>query len=86
MVKSLTKHRFVTGVCTTSRVEGLHRVLQESLNSHSRLTELFQTFKNIESLKLEKYKEEFNRHSKKKRPIAMFYCERTFTKKFSLCY
>lgn len=62
--KCFIKHRFGAGISTTSRVEGLHKVLQDFLNSNSRLTEVFAVFRKIESHKLEKFKNEFNRHSK----------------------
>lgn len=62
--KSYTKHIFTGGICTTSRVEGLHGILRNALNSSSALTTVFSCFKMIEETELTKFKEEFNRHSR----------------------
>ena len=62
--KCFIKHRFGAGVNTTSRVEGLHKVIRSFLTTNSRLTEVFEVFRKIESQKLEKFQDEFNRHSK----------------------
>ena len=63
--KSYIKSEFCGGICTTSRVEGLHAVLKKYLNSNSSLIKVFQSFRLLESLQLEKFQEEFQRHSKK---------------------
>lgn len=62
--KSETKSGFAGGVCTTSRIEGLHGVLKFHLNSNSNLQELFQCFQKIEMNLENKLKDEFNRHEK----------------------
>lgn len=62
--KCVTKNNFTAGVSTTSRVESLHNVLRDYLNSNSRLSEIFQAFKNIEETHFQEFNEEFERHKK----------------------
>jgi len=63
--KCLVKSSFCGGVCTTSRIEGLHGVLKKHLNSNSSLRKVFSCFRQIEKTQLEKFTEEYNRHKKK---------------------
>jgi len=58
------KNHFAAGVSTTSRVEGLHKVLSDHLNSNSRLMEVLEAFQKIEENHTKFIKEELNRHSK----------------------
>ena len=67
--KCRTKLSFCGGVCTTSRIEGLHAILKRHLNSNSSLQKLFNCFRQIEETQLEKFTEEYNRHAKKSAEI-----------------
>ena len=57
--KCFIKKDFVAGICTTSRVEALHSVLLDYLTSNSRLSEVLQAFRKIESTQIEKFNKEF---------------------------
>ena len=63
--KCLIKEHFAVGVSTTSRIESMHHILAEKLNSNSRLSEVLSVFKEIEKSQISKFKEEFSRHKKK---------------------
>ena len=43
--KCLIKENFTVGISTTSRIESMHSVLSDRLNSNSRLNEVFDVFK-----------------------------------------
>ena len=62
--KSANKKNFIVGVCTTSRIESMHRVLRDSLNSSSRLLKVFEVFKKIEETEIKHFQNEFARHKK----------------------
>jgi len=62
--KSFVKSRFCGGVCTTSRIEGLHGVLRRYLNSNSSLQKVFNCFRQIEAIQVQKHEQEYKRHSK----------------------
>lgn len=68
--KCCLKNRFAAGVSTTSRIEGMHKMLKDYLNSNSTLTELFATFVKIETNQIQTYEEEFQRHSKNIETVA----------------
>jgi len=57
-VKCYFKDRFSCGTCTTSRIESKHRIYKKFLNSNSRLSEVFQTFKKLEEKSILQYKDE----------------------------
>lgn len=61
--KSYTKSVFCGGVSTTSRVEGLHGILKKHLNSNSNLQKVFSSFRHIEKSQLDKFCNEYNRHT-----------------------
>jgi len=62
--KCLIKENFTVGISTTSRIESMHSVLSDRLNSNSRLNEVFDVFKKIEDSNISKFNEEFSRHKK----------------------
>jgi len=62
--KSFVKSRFCGGVCTTSRIEGLHGVLRRCLNSNSSLQKVFNCFRQIEAIQVQKHEQEYKKHSK----------------------
>ena len=64
--KCITKENFCGGICTTSRIEGLHGVLKRFLNSNSRLQGVFNCFRSIEKTQLQKFEQEYSRHKKQK--------------------
>jgi len=62
--KCIIKKDFVGGICTTSRVESLHSILKDDLNSNSSLQDVLQAFKKIEKSQINKFQEEYLRHTK----------------------
>ena len=62
--KCIINNRFAAGVSTTSRIESMHKVLKDNLNSKSKLSELFEAFVKIELNQIESHQEEFQRYSK----------------------
>ena len=62
--KCFLKKIFCAGICTTSRVECLHKHLKSDLNSSSSLMTLFRAFRKIEQSSIMKFKEEIKRHTK----------------------
>lgn len=67
--KCIMKEDFCGGICTTSRIEGLHGVLRRYLNSNSSLQGVFNCFRSIEEIQLQKFQEEFLRHKKQAKDI-----------------
>jgi len=65
LAKCFTKVTFCGGVCTTSRIQGLHGVLKKYLNSNSSLLKIFNCFRQIENIQLTKFEKEYNRKNKK---------------------
>lgn len=57
------KKAFAGGICTSSRVEGLHAVQKKYLTSSSSLKKVFESFKKLEKTQLAKFKEEFKLRS-----------------------
>jgi hypothetical protein len=66
-VKACMKTKFCCGMCTTSRIEGKHKVLKQFLNTGKRLTELFSTVKELESMEISNLKNEVQRSTKLER-------------------
>ena len=64
-VKAFIKDQFACGMCSTSRVEGKHRIFKLYLNSSSRLTHLFKVFKDLEKNEICNYKDEIEKFNKK---------------------
>jgi len=62
--KSITKSQFCGGVCTTSRIEGLHGVLKRHLNANSSINKVFNCFRQLEIAQSQKHDQEFLRHQK----------------------
>lgn len=60
--KCFLKTRFVGGVSTTSRVEGLHAKQKAYLTSNTGLQRLFHCFRLIEQIQVSNFKEEYQRH------------------------
>ena len=56
--KCFMKTQFCSGMCTSSRIEGKHRVLKTYLNSSKGLVEVFQTFKDLEHQEIKVFKDE----------------------------
>jgi len=56
------KQRFVGGVSTTSRIEGLHAKQKTYLTSNCSLQHLFQGFRSIEKVQINNFQEEYSRH------------------------
>ena len=67
--KSFVKFRFCGGVCTTSRIEGLHGVLRRHLNSNSSLQKVFNCFRQLENIQVQRHEQEYLRHPKQSQPI-----------------
>ena len=57
--KCAIKLKFGAGVCTTSRVEGLHGVLKKTLTSRSGLQSVFHCFRKVETTQIDKFNNEF---------------------------
>ena len=72
-VKAFIKTKFCAGMCTSSRIEAKHKVLKQYLNSSKRLTELFETFKMIESQEISRYESEIERLNKGSNKIICKY-------------
>ena len=58
----MIKGSFAAGVCTASRIEGLHSVLKRHLNSNSSLQNIFSCFRFIETTQVKKFEEEFKKN------------------------
>jgi len=57
--KCETKHTFAGGVCTTSRIEGLHGVLKKYVTSTSSLQNVLFCFREIEYTQIQKFNDEY---------------------------
>ena len=64
-VKAFMKEVFCCGMCTSSRIEAKHRVFKQFLNSSSRLSELYLTFKKLEDKEVTSFKDEIQKLKKK---------------------
>ena len=53
------------GVCTTSRIEGLHAVIKKYLTSSCSLQKVFLCFRTLEQIEIDKFAEEYQRHQNK---------------------
>ena len=60
--KCFLKQRFVGGVSTTSRIEGLHAKQKAYLTSNCSLQRLFHGFRSIEKVQINNFQEEYSRH------------------------
>jgi len=68
--KCIIQEKVTIGVSTTSRIESMHSVLAEKLNSNSRLNEVFDVFRKIENSQIIKFKEEFRKQKNNENPQA----------------
>jgi len=80
--KSYIKQSFAGGVCTTSRVEGLHSMLKKYLNSNSSLQNVFSCFRFVEMTQIKKFEEEYKK-SLNKDEIKEINILKHFNEKFS---
>ena len=64
--KCFIKKQFVGCVSTTSRVEAFHSKLRKYFNSGSSLVNVFVGFRKIETIQLQKFKDEYSDMPKKK--------------------
>jgi len=63
--KCMIKTNFAAGVCTTSRIEGLHAVIKKYLTSSCSLQKVFLCFRTLEQIEIDKFAEEYQRHQNK---------------------
>jgi len=61
--KAFMKKSFCCGTCTSSRIESKYNILKKYLNTSKRLTELFQTFKELEKQEINRFKDEISKLS-----------------------
>ena len=54
-----TKEGFAGGICTTSRVEGLHSIQKKYLTSSSSLKTVFDSFRKLEKIQIHKFVQEY---------------------------
>jgi len=55
------KSEFCCGMCSTSRIENMHKIFKLYLNSSNRLVELFTVFKIIEKQNIDKFHDELQK-------------------------
>ena len=61
--KCYLKFKFVGGISTTSRIEGLHAHQKRYMTSNSSLTNLFNSFRKTEEIQVNTLKDELSRHN-----------------------
>jgi len=60
--KCYLKSKFTGGISTTSRIEGLHAKQKKYLTSNTNLQGVFQGFRSIEKIHINRFKDEYLRH------------------------